>query len=877
MKAVNKKVSMLLSLSLTILFFSGSCHDNDESKNKQIVVADNAKYMEKDDWQASIVSMDSASQTFVFDSNLAPFNLDTGDILVSDVGEGVLRTITEINQVNGQYTVKTSQAAITDLIQEGSIELETPLTVSDIRSIEYNYDGIQLDPSCLKKPNETQFAWNIKSVLYDHDGNSATTSDQLRLEGTLNCDWNIFVKIDISFFQGLKEVNCGFSSSENLNLRLVAGLEYSLERNITLFTINFTPITVMVGPVPVVFTPQLKVKAGIDGYANASVTSEISQSLSFNAGMKYVKNQGWSTYKTLNKSFSFTPPQLNMNVGAGFFIKPELTVKIYGVVGPYANMKLYGRIEADLMQTPWWKIYCGLNMGAGAKAEVFSKVLFDINVSDLLSYETIIAQAAVPPAVAPTVTTSSVTGITPTTASGGGNVTAKGSSSVTARGVCWNTSQNPTTANAKTTNGTGTGSFTSSITGLSPNTTYYVRAYATNSAGTSYGSQVSFKTNAAPAAPTVTTASIGDITTTTASGGGNVTSDGGASVTVRGVCWSASPNPTTANSKTTNGTGTGSFTSAITGLSPNTTYYVRAYATNSAGTGYGSQVSFTSNIAGSAPTVTTVSITNIDSTTAAGGGNVISDGGFSVTARGICWSASQNPTVSDNHTNNGSGSGAFTSAMTGLSPGTKYYVRAYATNSVGTSYGSQVSFSTTTSLLFGTFTDPRDGRVYKTVTLGTQTWMAENLNFRPSTGNSWYYNNDSAAYSAAYGRLYDWNTALAVAPPGWHLPSDEEWTILTAYLGGESVAGGKLKETGTVHWNSPNTGATDEISFTALPGGYRYFNGAFFNMGGNGYWWTSSDNYTSFAWYREMSDGNAYMYRSSNNKIYGFSIRCVRD
>jgi formylglycine-generating enzyme required for sulfatase activity len=200
----------------------------------------------------------------------------------------------------------------------------------------------------------------------------------------------------------------------------------------------------------------------------------------------------------------------------------------------------------------------------------------------------ILTGGSAPAPVKPTVTTASITNITTSTATCGGNVTSDGGASVTARGVCWSTSANPTTSNSKTTNGSGTGSFTSSITGLNSNTTYHVRAYAINSVGTSYGSDVSFKTPAYQ--PTVTTASITNITTSTATCGGNVTSDGGASVTARGVCWSTSANPTTSNSKTTNGSGTGSFTSSITGLSPATTYHVRAYATNSAGTGYGADV-----------------------------------------------------------------------------------------------------------------------------------------------------------------------------------------------------------------------------------------------------------------------------------------------
>ena len=196
-------------------------------------------------------------------------------------------------------------------------------------------------------------------------------------------------------------------------------------------------------------------------------------------------------------------------------------------------------------------------------------------------------------ALAPVLTTTDASAITSSSVNSGGNVTNDGGSPVTARGVCWSTSQNPTIADSKTTDGIGSGIFTSTITGLIPGSTYYFRAYATNSIGTTYGNQVIATTNAT--LPTITTTVVSVITATTATSGGNITNDGGASVTARGVCWSTSQTPTTANSKTTNGTGTGSFTSSILGLTPGTTYYVRAYATNSTGTGYGDAVSLTSS------------------------------------------------------------------------------------------------------------------------------------------------------------------------------------------------------------------------------------------------------------------------------------------
>jgi len=297
-------------------------------------------------------------------------------------------------------------------------------------------------------------------------------------------------------------------------------------------------------------------------------------------------------------------------------------------------------------------------------------------------------------AVVPSLTTAAVTSITSTTATSGGEISSDGGSSVTAKGVCWNTSANPTTADTKTSDGTGTGSFTSSITGLTPGETYHVRAYATNTAGTGYGEDLAFTTIAV--VPTVETAAITNITTTTATSGGTITSDGGADITARGVCWSTSANPTTTNEKTSDGTGTGSFASSITGLTPGTSYHVRAYAINSIGTAYGEDLTFTAGAA--IATVTTASISDITSTTATSGGNVTSDGGSSVTARGVCWSTSTNPTTGDSKTSDASGTGLFVSSITGLIPCTTYHVRAYATNSAGTAYGDDISFISGTVL-----------------------------------------------------------------------------------------------------------------------------------------------------------------------------------
>ena|GEM_PF-928904 len=298
----------------------------------------------------------------------------------------------------------------------------------------------------------------------------------------------------------------------------------------------------------------------------------------------------------------------------------------------------------------------------------------------------------------PTLISTAISSILSTTANSGGNITSDGGDAVSSRGVVWNTSTSPIIALlTKTSDGTGSGVFSSSLTGLTPGTLYYVRAYATNGVGTSYGNEVSFTTDAI--APTLTSTAITSILSTTASSGGNITSDGGDAVSSRGVVWNTSTLPIIAlSTKTSDGTGSGVFSSSLTGLIPGTLYYVRAYATNSIGTSYGNEVSFTTNAI--APTLTSTAITSILSTTASSGGNITSDGGDAVTSRGVVWSSFTNsPTISTHEgiTSNGNGVGVFVQIINSLCPGTTYYVRSYATNSIGTSYGNLQTFTTNNS------------------------------------------------------------------------------------------------------------------------------------------------------------------------------------
>ena len=180
-----------------------------------------------------------------------------------------------------------------------------------------------------------------------------------------------------------------------------------------------------------------------------------------------------------------------------------------------------------------------------------------------------------------------------------------------------------------------------------------------------------------------------------------------------------------------------------------------------------------------------------------------------------------------------------------------------------------------------TFTDPRDGKIYQTVTIGNQVWMAENFAYAPSSGNFWAYDNDDTNVEI-YGYLYDWQTALDVCPDGWHLPSDEEWRELSSSLGGYQAAGDKLKATGTIEagtglWHAGDSEATNKSGFTALPGGFGSINGNFGSIGYNGFWWSTTEFvdgkiWTRYIWYKLSS-----LQPSRGSKTDAYSVRYVKD
>jgi uncharacterized protein (TIGR02145 family) len=408
--------------------------------------------------------------------------------------------------------------------------------------------------------------------------------------------------------------------------------------------------------------------------------------------------------------------------------------------------------------------------------------------------------------------------------------------------------------------------------------------------------------------PQVTTTSASNITLTNASTGGNVSQDGGAPVTSRGVFWNNATAPTISlATKTTDGSGTGSFSSSIANLNPSTNYYVRAYATNSVGTGYGNEITFTTG-AIVLPTLTTAAVTIITSSSAVAGGTISTDGGGSITSRGVVWGTSISPTINlSTKTTDGTGMGNFISNIINLLPTTKYFIRAYATNSAGTGYGNEVSFTTTVapieSIVIGNQTWSKKNTEIITYRDGTPIPQVTNMNdlYSLSTGAWCYYNMDSSN-GTIYGKLYNGYAILGIhtdesrntpslrkefAPTGWHVPSLSDWTTLSSYLGGELIAGGKMKEIGTSHWDSPNTDATNSSGFTGLGSGIiahealanSYNTAGIKNVS---YFWSSTDGGSTlqgtkllYRFYISNSSGAGNINKNGRGSF--FSVRLIKD
>jgi len=316
------------------------------------------------------------------------------------------------------------------------------------------------------------------------------------------------------------------------------------------------------------------------------------------------------------------------------------------------------------------------------------------------------------------------------------------------------------------------------------------------------------------------------------------------------------------------------------------------------------------------PSLTTKDVSIVTDTSAKVGGVVTNDGGASIIERGVCYNVSSNPSIYDDSIQSGSGTGTFDCTLTGLNQGTQYYYKAYAMNSAGVGYGDQKTFAISLGPCPGMPTITYEGQVYNTLQIFSQCWLKENLNIGTminsyigtlsggggqtdnDTIEKYCYNNDPVN-CIKFGGLYEWNEMMqyttqegtqGICPPGWHLPTDEEWKVLegeadSMYGIGDPEwdiahdfrgydAGTNLKTTNG--WKAEGNGI-DLFGFSGLPGGSVDGVGQSWHIGSFGSWWTSTKNYTDNSWHRRLNCLSPEVGRYSPNLQIGFSVRCLQD
>lgn len=539
---------------------------------------------------------------YKFSNNGTLPSVQPGDVLIGQTNGGFIRKIVSIDYSGDEVIFTTSQAALTDVFQKLFISDTIKLDFQNMKAytkkqeapikIVYTLETVEL------KSTESLINLN-NTVLINQTINNTQVLARIK-EGTVDFEPDIIRHIDlntnfIGIPTGINSLTLGATGVLSFNCLAEVVLNNALQYNKEISIVDFSIGPFWLGPVP------LYIDLGFDAGVQFNFEAECSLEAGFNAnasvtfGAQYQNDNGWSTLwnRTLDASQLPTVWNAEAFTQASVYVKPSVGISIAGAVGPYMDVKPDLVFDGEINVPTWnYDLVGGIDGTLGFKVEIFSFTLADYN-APLFRYEKQIASQSGMMLQKPSLTTNIISEITNSSAKTGGVITSNGGSEIIAKGVCWSLNNLPDSTDSHTNDGQGDAEFISDIAGLTENKTYFVRAYATNSKGTGYGNVRMFLTNTDPTPPTIVTGIIDNITSNFASVSCEVTSDGGAPVTTRGVCYSTNPNPTISNTIVQSGNGTGSFTVNISGLSSDTKYYVKAYAENSVGLAYGDQKDFT--------------------------------------------------------------------------------------------------------------------------------------------------------------------------------------------------------------------------------------------------------------------------------------------
>ncbi len=329
-------------------------------------------------------------------SALSPGHIIVGDVTTA-APNGFLRKVSSVSSAGAQVVVQTASATLEDAIQQGEVQVSRTLTPSDVRSANYR-KGVSL----ARAPNAAQqgsFYLQIQNVvLYDADGNPATTNDQILANGSVQLSPSLNFNLMVKDWR-LQQLIFATTASETSDLKIESKIVLAqVKREVELARFNLTPVTVMIGPVPVVVAPVLTFNVGVDGSVQVGVSTGVTQNANYTAGLTYA-NGNWSPVQQLSNSFQYTPPTLSAGLDLKGYTGANLSLLLYGITGPYASISAYLELQANPATTPWWQLYGGLQVPVGVRIEILSHVIAGYEAT-VIDYRMLIVQASTNTAIA---------------------------------------------------------------------------------------------------------------------------------------------------------------------------------------------------------------------------------------------------------------------------------------------------------------------------------------------------------------------------------------------------------------------------------------------------------------------------------------------